>query len=142
MNNKIIQGQHLVDSFLKFFPDKIISDRSAIYSSGNHGKLSPNEISESIKAMVPDIFNRSELVGDKYEKLFRGDISEYNNDHSSADLALIGYLSKHGLNPKEADQIFRASNLYRPKWDERRGQHTYGEMTINKAFGSNHIESS
>jgi hypothetical protein len=32
------------------------------------------------------------------------------------------------------DRMFRASDLYRPKWDEKRGSATYGELTIAKAL--------
>lgn len=31
------------------------------------------------------------------------------------------------------DRLFRASALYRKKWDERRGEHTYGYLTLTKA---------
>jgi hypothetical protein len=33
------------------------------------------------------------------------------------------------------DRLFRQSGLYRPKWDERRGQETYGQHTIATALG-------
>ena len=34
------------------------------------------------------------------------------------------------------DDIFRKSNLYRDKWDEKRGEETYGNITINTAIES------
>jgi putative DNA primase/helicase len=32
------------------------------------------------------------------------------------------------------DRLFRRSGLFREKWDERHGAHTYGELTITKAI--------
>jgi hypothetical protein len=32
------------------------------------------------------------------------------------------------------DRLFRRSGLYREKWDERRGERTYGEITMDKAI--------
>ena len=32
------------------------------------------------------------------------------------------------------DSIFRQSNLYRDKWDEKRKNSTYGEQTLFKAI--------
>jgi RecA-family ATPase len=138
--NELTQGQHLIGSFLNFFPSETILSKSSPYSSGSSGKLDLKDIAESTKAKLPDIFNRAELVGDRYEKLFNGDTSMNMGDHSAADLALIGYFSKNGLTPQEADRVFRASDLYRPKWDELRGKQTYGDMTINKVFGTIHNE--
>ena len=38
--------------------------------------------------------------------------------------------------PYKMDAIFRKSVLYRDKWDEKRGDDTYGNLTINKAIES------
>lgn len=68
-------------------------------------------------------------------ELWNGDISNNNNDHSSADLALCNHLSFYtGKDEKRIDSLFRQSKLYRPKWDEKRGHNTYGQMTIEKAI--------
>lgn len=75
------------------------------------------------------------LKNDKISRLFNGDISDYGNDDSSADMALANYLafwtSKHY---KQMDDIFRESGLMRDKWDEKRGDDTYGERTLKKAI--------
>ena len=36
----------------------------------------------------------------------------------------------------QMDSLFRQSALMRPKWDEKRGSQTYGEITLRKALGS------
>jgi putative DNA primase/helicase len=68
--------------------------------------------------------------------LYQGDWTRLYGSQSEADLALVGLLADFiGNNPEQIDRIFRKSKLYRDKWDELRGDLTYGEMTINKALG-------
>ena len=53
----------------------------------------------------------------KFRALFEGDMTDYNNDHSSADLALCNILAFWtGKNPDAMDRIFRQSALFRDKW--------------------------
>jgi putative DNA primase/helicase len=64
-----------------------------------------------------------------------GDTSKHFYDDSRADLALCGMLAFWtGRDADRMDRLFRASRLMRPKWDERRGNTTYGEQTITKAI--------
>ena len=71
---------------------------------------------------------------DEIEALLGGDISAYGGDDSAADLALCNHLAFFtGKDMTQMDRIFRKSKLLRPKWDERRGQQTYGKLTIEKA---------
>ncbi len=73
--------------------------------------------------------------GAKFKALWEGDISSYNNDDSSADQALCNILAYWtGKDHKRIDSLFRQSRLYRDKWDERRGEQTYGDITIEKAI--------
>lgn len=54
---------------------------------------------------------------------------------SEADMAFCSILAFWcNRNPKQIDRIFRNSRLYRPKWDEKRGSKTYGELTIASAI--------
>lgn len=74
--------------------------------------------------------------GDTFDRLWRGDVSGYDHDHSRADMALCGqlaYLTNGDVD--RMDHLFRCSGLYRDKWDERRGEQTYGERTIEQALG-------
>jgi RecA-family ATPase len=74
--------------------------------------------------------------GAKFRALFdEGDTSGYGNDQSAADLALCNLLAFWtGREPKQMDRLFRRSKRMRDKWDERRGQLTYGQITIGKAI--------
>ncbi|WP_234970791.1 phage/plasmid primase, P4 family [Dolosicoccus paucivorans] len=61
--------------------------------------------------------------------------SYYNNDQSAADLAFANLLAFWTAKDyTQMDELFRKSSLYRPKWDEKRGKVSYGEMTLNKAI--------
>ncbi len=72
--------------------------------------------------------------GSKLKTLYDGDFSGYPSQ-SEADLALcVGLAFWTGDNPDRLDRLFRASGLYRDKWDVKHGAHTYGEMTVTKAI--------
>lgn len=51
---------------------------------------------------------------------------------SEADLALCNIFAR--MDPNKVDTLFRGSGLMRPKWDEKHGAQTYGQMTIEKAI--------
>ena len=76
--------------------------------------------------------------GAEFTALFdRGEISQYDNDHSRADLALCQKLAFWlGQDQALIDQAFRQSSLYREKWEGKHsgGGDTYGQMTIAKAI--------
>lgn len=66
--------------------------------------------------------------------LWNGDTSAYGGDSSRADDALVWHLLfwTHG-DTWRVDRLFRTSSLMRPKWDEKHGAQTYGELTITRA---------
>jgi putative DNA primase/helicase len=78
--------------------------------------------------------------GTKFSALMNGDTSAYKSA-SEADLALCGLLAfwTDG-NTERIDRIFRTSGLMRTKWDERRGDRTYGEDTIARACSARAAE--
>ena len=64
-----------------------------------------------------------------------GDTGPYGGDESRADQALCNKLAFWtGKDPGRMDELFRASALMRPKWDEKRGAQTYGQITIETAI--------
>jgi P4 family phage/plasmid primase-like protien len=68
-----------------------------------------------------------------FSKLLTGDHSTYKSQ-SEGEFAFCFYLSAHTSSPKLIDKIYRESDLYREKWDEKRGKSTYGDITIAKAL--------
>ena len=76
----------------------------------------------------------SSKQGEKFNKLWNGDTSDYPS-HSESDLALISILAFYcNGNKEQIDRLYRRSNLFRTKWDEFRGNKTYGEITIDTAL--------
>ena len=69
--------------------------------------------------------------------LYYGSWEGIYKSQSEADLGLCNILAFWcGKNKYQIDRIFRNSQLFRDKWDEKRGDLTYGEITINKAIES------
>lgn len=76
------------------------------------------------------------VQGAKIARLWNGDTSGYKSQ-SEADAALVRYIAFYvNLDAERIDEAFRRSGLYRPKWDERHGNMTYGETTINRVIGA------
>lgn len=70
----------------------------------------------------------------KFADLYRGEWKQRFPSQSEADLCLCSQLAFWCERDAETvDRIFRCSALYRPKWDERHGAETYGQMTVSKA---------
>lgn len=89
----------------------------------------------SIERII-DIAKKSKN-GLRFTTLFEGDWSQFYDSQSEADMALANDLAFWtARDPKKMDELFRKSTLYRDKWDEQRGDYTYGDMTINRAIES------
>lgn len=68
----------------------------------------------------------------KFLSLFNG---IHDGDQSTADFSLCLKLCFYcGGDANLIDFYFRKSGLFRDKWDSRRGDQTYGQMTINRAL--------
>ncbi|HEV8609086.1 MAG TPA: AAA family ATPase [Thermoanaerobaculia bacterium] len=72
----------------------------------------------------------------KFDRLIAGKWEGLYPSQSEADLALVAMLAKTSRDAATLDRLFRASALYRAKWDERHGAQTYGQATIAKALVS------
>lgn len=73
--------------------------------------------------------------GGLFRALWGGDTSQHGGDDSAADLALCNILAFWtGKDPGRVDRLFRLSGLMRDKWDERHGERSYGQMTIDRAI--------
>lgn len=67
-------------------------------------------------------------------RLLAGNISDQDDDHSKADMALCCEIAYFSRDPEVVDEVFRASGLMREKWDSKRGRSTYGADTVAKAL--------
>ena len=75
---------------------------------------------------------RNAANGAKFCALFdegRGEGGESENT-----LSLLNILAFYTRDRAKIDRLFRASKLMRPKWDERRGNTTWGDQQIEKAL--------
>ena len=98
------------------------------YSSTERQELKLSD-SEIINAALA-----SRQGGEFYKYYHDGDISSNNNDASSADMSFCNMLAFWcNGDTDQMDRIFRSSALMRDKWDEKRGERTYGEITISSA---------
>lgn len=80
---------------------------------------------------------RNSQNGDDFMRLFNGNMTAYNNDHSAADMAMCKILAFWtARDADQMDRIFRQSQLMRDKWDRRWGDSTYGRKTIEEAIRS------
>lgn len=134
MTKGLINGQHLAEDFLAILPASGTAKPVVMTPAGRTGEADLQTVPESILAKLPLIFRPNCITGYERQELFNGDISRHGGDHSSADLALCAHMANEGLRPDEVDLVFRASGLYRPKWDEMHGATTYGQRTLAKAF--------
>jgi hypothetical protein len=68
---------------------------------------------------------------ERFKKLWGGDLSGHEDNHSAADFALCILLAKkYACNAFKIDEEFQKSGLYREKWD----RDDYRETTITRAI--------
>lgn len=105
-------------------PDNAIPPKETTKNARPNGMSDPVLIREALSASN----------GEKFRRLWNGDVGDYSGDRSSADMALCCMLAYWtDKEPARMDRLFRESGLMRPKWDERHGMQTYGQMTVEKA---------
>jgi putative DNA primase/helicase len=92
---------------------------------------------EQVTADDEEIIRRAKSAanGDKFAALWNGRWEGRFPSQSEADLALCDMLAFWTQKDRaQMDRLFRQSGLKRPKWDEDRGDQTYGELTLEKAL--------
>jgi Protein of unknown function (DUF3987) len=133
-----VTGQHLAGT------PRTIERREAELLALHRGIFGEPAVTTSIRAAEPvgledhEVLDRARHAanGDKFSQLWDGLLGP-DADHSAADLALCNMLAFWtGRDAARMNNLFRLSGLMRPKWNERHGARTYGEMTIAKAIDS------
>lgn len=97
------------------------------------------EVSSSVNMSDYELIEkiRNSQHGRDFMRLYNGDMSDYGNDHSAADMALCKILAFWtGCDAERMDRIFRQSALIRGKWERRWGESTYGRKTIESAIAT------
>jgi len=86
-------------------------------------------ITLSSDAELVDRIRRSRQCA-KFDRLWQGDLSDYQGDHSAADMGLCAMLAFWtGGDADTIDRLFRQSGLMREKWERA----DYSQGTIGKA---------
>jgi hypothetical protein len=93
-----------------------------------NGHKPPTASSKSDEEVIVKI--RSER-GRKFERLMRGDLSDYDGDHSKADDAFVHKVFAYTQDPEQIKRIHASSGLHRPEKSGRRFD--YLERSIRRA---------
>lgn len=111
-----------------------------------HSKYLPNDTPKiERKKIVPIDIDDSEIIdkarncktGYLFAALYDGNWQGMYPSQSEADLALCNQLAFWTQrNEVQMDRIFRSSGLMRAKWDTKRGEQTYGSITVGKAVAN------
>lgn len=88
---------------------------------------------ESLSVSDEDLLQRCN-GNEKFRRLYAGDDSDYGDDTSSADLAFCNIGVRNGGDRRQVDSLYRRSERARDKWDQKRGEKTYGDLTLDQAF--------
>lgn len=133
------------EEFLKREEDDIvevdITKRSGGVYFGDTVRERTVTVSSSSRLTDSEVLDKmfSSSNGTALNRLYNGDISAYQDDHSRADMAFCQTLAFWTNNDKDQmDRIFRSSGLMRKKWDSYRGDSTYGDLTIAEAIRRQH----
>lgn len=111
------------------------SESKAVYGDANYIPSGATTLDDS---KVIDVASKAKN-GTDFQALYSGSSGKYES-HSQADLALCNALAFYTqCDRSQMDRIFRSSGLMREKWDERHGEKTYGEMTIDRAINDCHV---
>lgn len=130
-NENIIHERtdELDDFFIAYFDNKEIEEHLNV--TINTEPLNFEDDNVTWKKMFQD-----SREGKNIKKAFNGELMR-NGDHSSTDYYLcqqLAYFCDKDL--VKMDRMFRQSGLYREKWDSKRGNKTYGMVTLLKAAAS------
>ena len=111
--------------------NKYLPDNTIKYPTTNNYQENIHNLSEI--DVINEIYNSKQAK--LFDDLMKGNYEPYYTSHSEADMALANILAFWcAKDYSQMDSIFRQSNLYRDKWDEKRKNSTYGEQTLFKAI--------
>jgi primase-polymerase (primpol)-like protein len=133
-----LTGRALAQGDVAYRHDEVLAllatlpQRTASVAASGAGALDEADLEATERTMLAAVHAHGRLG-----RAVLGDLSAYSDDNSRADLALASFLHMRcGGDLTRVDRVGRASGLYRPKWDERRGTLTYWQQTMR--IGSSH----
>jgi putative DNA primase/helicase len=132
-----ITGKHLSGTPLAIQSRQSVLDELTAKFFSSEATVSKATLTAPGRLSDDDIIERAKNArnGDRFRRLWAGDASDYENDHSRADLALCRTLAFWcGSDVARIDRLFRRSGLMREKWDRRTGDSAYGVLTLAAAL--------
>jgi putative DNA primase/helicase len=132
-----ITGKHLTGTPLEIQNRQAVLEGLADELFTTESPVPSAKFSISLSLSDEEIIERAKRArnGDLFRRLWQGDISDYGNDHSRADLALCRILAFWCRGDvARIERLFRSSGLMRDKWDRRAGSTTYGARSIRAAL--------
>jgi AAA domain len=115
------RSQELGTFYTQHFTERVGNHSAS--TNGHHSELTDEEVIS---------LARSAKNAEKFEALWRGDISGYAS-HSEADQALISLLAFYTQDEEQLDRLYQHSGLCREKWLKRSD---YRHSTIEKALSN------
>jgi putative DNA primase/helicase len=119
----------------KYMPQRLKDNQSQGRDLSHTPSLAMNDFTQ-LRSSKSDhaLIEKAKVSNPKFRQLWSGE--DVLGDDSANDMALCNHLAFWlGRDTVRMDTAFRLSGLMRPKWDEKRGQQTYGELTLQKAIG-------
>lgn len=132
---KYLQGGNKLEHNKGAWFNRREDERLKVGSEDKNCNLEGNGLNEE------EIINRAirSKNGKKFQDLYNGEWRQYYQSQSDADQAFCNMLAFWTARDNDKiDRIFRGSGLFREKWDKKHfgNGKTYGQATIEKAFGS------
>jgi hypothetical protein len=126
------------DQLTRVYERELLGGRKKAEAPGRPGAAGPDGHANGTGHLGDDdVLRRASRAknGGKFRRLWAGDTSGHGDDDSRADAALCALLAFWTRkDAAQMDRLFRRSGLMRPKWDERRGEKTYGQATVAHAI--------
>ena len=138
-DNKIREDESIIQNLVS-----LTEEKENVHKI-NKNLTNDNSVLNDLKLIIENVEFDDDFIyylllnNSKMMKLWKGDMSDYDNDHNRADQALLTFIANLSRNPEQIDIIFRKSCLMREeKWDQSfchdEKQYTYGSWSIQKAL--------
>src|SRR5215204_3638274 len=121
-------NQRVLDALLR----RMDADKKGTNHAGGNGHaISPTATTDTVPDETIIEKMRGAANAPKFATLFDdGDIRAYDDDESSADLALLSILAFYTQDVVQLDRLYRSSALMRPKWE----RYDYRKRTTEEAL--------
>jgi len=144
-NGTVIDDENVIYPLLKIatLADELLAVHEKIFSKPDQKNIptakvkvkdvsSPPSLHSDDRTLI-DYICANQKQGARFAQLWAGDYG--GRDQSAADQGLCNILAFWtNKDSPSIDRLFRQSGLMRDKWDEKRGERTYGQITIDKAI--------